>query len=403
MALSDTWLKANSGKVRDKSEERTDRDGLSVRLSPKGKITFQIRYRYAGKAKRLDIGTYPLMTLKIARLETARLKTELEQGHDPKIVRQLEKQAIIEADSMKELFMQWYELYCVVNKKGHHEVLRSFELYVFPKLGHLPAERVTMHEWLALLESLSTSVPGITERILTNAKQMLKWAVKRRLITSNPIADINAAEDLQIKTGVGTRSLNDSEINLVWRAVTNSRMAHKNKLFVKLCLLFGCRNGELRLSEKSHFDLDNKIWTVPAENHKLGKMTKKPLLRPIIPEVEMLIKDAFLLSEKGKHLFNNSGTDKPMGRSAPLALPYNIMQWLRKHEDYNMEHWSLHDLRKTARTNLSELTEPHVAEIMLGHKLPGSWQVYDHYGYIKEQADAYTKWWDKIMDVTKAV
>jgi integrase len=362
-----------------------------------------MRYRYDGKTKRLDIGSYPLVSLKAARIETIRLRAELEQGHDPKIVRQLEKQAIIEADSIKELFMQWYESYCVINKKGHHEVLRSFELYVFPKVGHLPAEKVTMHEWLALLENLSSSVPGITERILTNAKQMLKWAVKRRLVTSNPIADINASEDLHIKNGVGTRSLSDEEICLVWRAITKSRMAHKNKLFVKLCLVFGCRNGELRLSEKAHFDLDNNIWTIPPENHKLGKMTNKPLLRPIIPEVKELIREALLLSETGKHLFNNSGTNSPMGRSAPLALPYNTMQWLRRHEGYNMEHWSLHDLRKTARTNLSELTEPHVAEIMLGHKLPGSWQVYDHYDYIKEQAVAYSKWWDKIVDVTKAV
>jgi hypothetical protein len=60
-----------------------------------------------------------------------------------------------------------------------------------------------------------------------------------------------------------------------------------------------------------------------------------------------------------------------MGKSAPLALPYNIMQWLRRHEEYEMKHWSIHDLRKTARTNFSTLTEPHIAEIMLGHKLPG--------------------------------
>nr|WP_247792170.1 hypothetical protein [Acinetobacter baumannii] len=38
MALTEVWLKANNGKARDKVEEIADRDSMSVRVSPKGKI-----------------------------------------------------------------------------------------------------------------------------------------------------------------------------------------------------------------------------------------------------------------------------------------------------------------------------------------------------------------------------
>jgi integrase len=233
---------------------------------------------------------------------------------------------------------------------------------------------VTLHEWLDLLEKQAEVRPGITDRILTNAKQMLKWGVKRRLIPANPLAEISARQDLQIKKQSEFRSLSDDEIARVWRAIEYSRMATKNRVFLKLCLLYGCRNGELRQSQKAHFDFDKKAWTIPPENHKLGKSTGKPLVRPIIPEAETLLREAFALAGRGSHLFTNNGSDEPMGTSAPLALPYNVMQWLRRHEKYEMEHWSVHDLRKTARTNFSTLTDPHVAEIMLGHRLPGSWQ-----------------------------
>lgn len=37
---------------------------------------------------------------------------------------------------------------------------------------------------------------------------------------------------------------------------------------------------------------------------------------------------------------------------------------------------SMHDLRKTARTNFSRFTEFHVAEMMLGHAIP---RVYDYH------------------------
>lgn len=67
MALSDRWLKANHGKPREKLEVITDRDALSVLVSPKGKIVFQYRYRFDGQAKRIDdAGTYPLISLKEA-------------------------------------------------------------------------------------------------------------------------------------------------------------------------------------------------------------------------------------------------------------------------------------------------------------------------------------------------
>jgi len=331
MAISDTWLKANRGKPKAEREEKSDRDGLSVRVTPKGKIIFQIRYRYDGKPKRLDLGSYPLLSLKQAREENHRLKAELEQGHDPKVIRQLEKQAIMDAASFESLFRQWYEIYCKKNKKNHHEVLRSFEIHVFPKLGHLPAEKITLHSWLALLEEHATTRPGITDRILTNAKQVLKWGVKRQLIPINHLSDINAKEDLQIKKGVGTRSLSDEEIRLVWLALENSRMSAKNKLYVKLCLIYGCRNGELRLSEKTHFDFEKMVWTIPTENHKLGKASSKPLLRPIIPEIEPLIKEAMALSGNGRHLFNNNGTNKPMGQSAPLALPGGLKKIMNRY------------------------------------------------------------------------
>jgi len=401
MALTDAWLKANDGKERAALAERSDREGLGVRVTPKGKITFQLRYRYDGKPRRLDLGSYPLMSLKEARTEAQRLRARHEQGHDPQVVRLLEKQAIVKADSVEQLFRQWYEAYCQKNKKGHHDILRSFELHVFPVIGKLPAEQVSLHEWLNLLEKHATVRPGIAERILINAKQMLKWAVRRKVIASSALAGINAKEDLQIKKLPGSRTLSGDEIARVWRAIERSRMAAKNRLFLKLCLIYGCRNGELRQAEKSHFDFERGVWTVPPGNHKLGHATGKPLLRPITPDTAPLIKEAMALSAASRYLFTNTGSDEPMGTSAPLALPYNVMQWLRRHEKFEMEHWSVHDLRRTARTNFSTLTEPHIAEIMLGHRMPGAWQVYDHYDYVPEQAAALTAWFRKLEGLVR--
>lgn len=169
-----------------------------------------------------------------------------------------------------------------------------------------------------------------------------------------------------------------------------------------LCLIYGCRNGELRISKKQHFDFKAMVWTIPPENHKTGQSSGQPLLRPIIEETKLIIEQCFYLSNSD-YLFNNVGTNEPISQGAPLSLPYNIMQWLRKNKDYEMAHWSIHDLRKTARTNFSTITQPHIAEIMLGHALPGEWRTYDRHDYLKEQALCLEEWCQRLKSLKNPV
>ena len=398
MALTEAWLKANNGKERIKVEEKPDRDSMSIRVSAKGKIVYQLRYRFDGKAHRLDIGSYPLMSLKDARIESQRLRAMLEQGLNPKVERLVERQAHTQADTLECLFDKWYESYCIQNKESHEQIKRSFEIHIFDHIGKLPVARITLQQWLAILEPLAKKHPAIAERVLINAKQMLKWAVKRQIIQSNVLAEMFAKEDFNIQKNTTKRILNDEEIKLLWVAIHGSRMAQKNKLFLKLCLVYGCRNGELRVAEKKHFDFNKMVWTIPPENHKTGKISNKPIIRPILPYTEELIKEAMSLNSEN-YLFMNDDGKSVMSQSSPIALPYNIMQWLRKNKNYEMAHWSVHDLRRTARTNFSSLTNPYVAEIMLGHALPRIQGTYDHHDYLDDQRKAYEKWIDRLMQL----
>lgn len=61
-----------------------DADGLSVRISPKGVIQFQYRYRWHGKPNRLGLGRYPSLSLKDARQITADLRKLYFSGTDPR-------------------------------------------------------------------------------------------------------------------------------------------------------------------------------------------------------------------------------------------------------------------------------------------------------------------------------
>ncbi|MCW1276984.1 tyrosine-type recombinase/integrase, partial [Acinetobacter baumannii] len=165
------------------------------------------------------------------------------------------------------------------------------------------------------------------------------------------------------------------------------------------CLMFGCRNGELRKAKKTDFDLNRKVWIVPVINNKTGKKTGREIIRPILPEMEALIVEAFEYSSC-EYFLTNDSEETPMSHGSSNSLPGYLMERLRRHHDYHMKHWSLHDLRRTARTNFSAFTSRDVAQLMIGHVMSGEQGTYDYYEYLPQQTEAYAKWLDKLKSLT---
>ena len=401
MALSEAWLKAQLGKDRIKIEEFADRDAMGVRITPKGKIVFQLRYRYNGKQCRLDLGSYPNLSLKNARQESDRLRSELEKGYDPKQVRLKEKVSIRDAYIFETLFYEWHEKFCIPNKASESEIRRSFEIYVLPSLGKQNSDDISAYQWISLLEGVAKNSPSIAARIPLNANQCLKWGQKRGLIINNHLINISAKHDLRIEKGMRERTLTDDDIYLAWYALERTRMTYKNKVFLTLLLIYGCRVGELKNAKKTDFDFKTMIWTVPPENHKTGKKTKKPITRPITESIKPYLVQAMELSEGSEYLFTADGSNRPLGETSHLTMPNNIFQWLKRHKNIDMEHWSVHDLRRTMRTNMSTIAQPHICEIMLGHALPKIWGTYDKHDYLDDQAVAYEEWLNRLKLIWK--
>lgn len=395
MALTEVWLKTNNGKPRERVEEFSDRDSMSVRISMRGKIVFQLRYRIAGKGQRLDIGTYPNISLKDARVKAQEFRVMLDEGKNPKKEVMLEQEKYNSEKTLIELFDLWFTEYYEPKVTKSHEIRRTFEIYVFPSKAKAPANRMSLHDWLVIIEPLAKTKPSVAGRILSVSKQMLKWAVKRQHIDKNVLVDLYAKSDLGIEKQKTSRVLSDSELKVILEALRDSTMTLKNKIFVELCLIYGCRNGELRRAKKTDFDFEKMIWTVPVEHNKIGKKTGRDIVRPILPDTEKLIKQAFAFN-KTNHFILAKDNEIPSPQFA-LHFPKNLMLWVGRNKELTMKHWSMHDLRRTARTNFSSMTTRDIAEIMVGHVLPSIQGTYDYYDYLDEQKEAYQKWIDKLQ------
>ncbi|PHM45613.1 tyrosine-type recombinase/integrase [Xenorhabdus miraniensis] len=403
MAITDSWLRSTNGKPQEKLVTKSDRDGLSVRVTPKGKIIFQLRYRWNGKGDRIDIGTYPATSLKDARDSVLFYRGELEQHRNPKIVKRVRKESALNAVTIEGLIREWWKTTMQGSRVKAGEILRSFEIYVFPKIGQLPHDEVTLHVWLSLIEDITKQSPSIGARILTYSKKAHKWAVRRGLTSVTPLSDVGLSDlggkgpDTEIDNDVGERTLSEEELVVLFRIINSPKYNPRNALMVKLCLLFGCRIGELLKAKVSDFDYEKNIWVIPPANHKTGRRTKKTIVRPIIPAAKELIEQAKKLNRGSDYLITLLNGE-PFSQGSHKHIIARLNKKMAPYLDSCVS-WSIHDLRRTMRTGISELTAPHVAEIMVGHKLPGVWQVYDKHTYLNEQREAYERWWDKLTKI----
>ena len=134
----------------------------------------------------------------------------------------------------------------------------------------------------------------------------------------------------------------------------------------------------------------------------MGDRTHKPIIRPVIPQIVPFLKYVFSLSpDSCEYAFPNlkAKAYTKLEKSFQTTIPPFVNDNVRKRFGVEMQHWTMHDLRRTMRTHISELAPPHICEIMLGHGLPAIWGTYDLHEYLGEQAQAYEKWFHKLCAI----
>ncbi|AOF02216.1 integrase [Serratia surfactantfaciens] len=394
--LTDAKLRKLNGKPIPKLIEMPDGGGLSIRITPLGLIVFQYRYRYAGKARRMTLGSYDEISLKEARDMVQEAKRVLAEGKDPITVKSMTLAEIAGAPTVKDCLSHW-----VASAQAQRLVKlqyweRAFARHITPFVGSMIVDEMQISHWQPVFKRMRDSgAETFAGIMLSKIKQVFSYCLRTEKIRINPLAALRIS-DVGKPVGTGKRYFSDAEIGRFWLTLESSRIYHQNKIFIKLLLLTGCRGVELRKARKGEFDLKNRTWRVPAEHSK----TRQPFVRGLSEDAVKLIEEAMELFPNINQLFPPAIVqgDRPM--SAGVLL--NMAEQLRN--EMGVYDWAMHDLRRTAKTKMSELgIEPHVSEKVLGHKLGGEMAVYDQHSYLKEQQNALDIWADHVASCVSSM
>ena len=155
MPLTDTAIR--HAKPGDKTRKRFDGGGLYREVAPGGGKWWRLKYRYAGKAKRLSLDVYPDVSLKDARERRDEARKRLANDIDPSEHRRAQKAAKEDraANSFEVVAREWHAKHLPSwTGKPAETILRRLEPNVFPWLGGKPIADITAPQRLQVVRRI---------------------------------------------------------------------------------------------------------------------------------------------------------------------------------------------------------------------------------------------------------
>ncbi|MHA2937716.1 tyrosine-type recombinase/integrase [Vibrio sp. RC27] len=333
--------------------------GLSLRESAKAVLTWQGKYTFEGKQYRIDYGRYPEMSLRKAEDAHAETRQFVLEGIDPKLERNQEA-----VNTVNDLCREWMAKYAAHHRTRLDIPDREIKADISPSIGHIKLSILKVRHINQCLDPITArgSHPH-ARKILGLLRQICSWGVRRGYLANDPTANLKKSEYHAPKPR--ERCLSLDEIAIVWRKLPELGLSKQVVLATKILLLTGQRRNEITLSEWQHIDFINGTWLMP--NTKNGKDHTIPLSNQVIELFRQLKEYA----NGSKYVMPSPKGDKPMSEKVITRAI------ARKQADFNIEHWTPHDLRRTVITGMNAIgVMPHIVELLVNHSLPEMLRVY---------------------------
>ena len=371
------------GKTQEKRYSLTDGDGLGARVSAKGVISWELRYRQPGeKQTRVELGSYPDITLKAARAKAMEYRAQVANGKDPRTELMLARKEVIKPVTVRDALEYWLTHYASEKRANADKHRAQFDRHVLPYIGDYPLKQTETRHWLEVFDRIRKKAPVAAGYIFQNCKQALRFCDVRQYATSYALVNLTV-NDVGKKQNKRDRVLTDSELSELWNWLDTPATTLYYRNLIRLLLIFGARTQEVRLSEWKEWDLNSKVWTVPEGNSKSGERIFRPIPDRVIPWL------ADMKQASGKSPYILGDLKKPEAVSQTGRVVWKRLG--------HATPWTLHSMRHTLETKWSDMRiPPHIGRIITGHVMPGTMSIYNRSQFMPEKLEALNKWLDRL-------
>lgn len=392
------WIKAG-----EHFEGRSDGGGLFLCWPERYSVPFwKFRYRFQGAQRAVRLGSYSTLSLAKARDEAKLQAAKVALGHDvagEKQERKRDAKAKIEAEKLAVTVSQLCDEYferMILGRLKHPNIVRArIEKDIRPAIGSLKVEDVKPRHIDDLLKPIvKRGAPTIANDVLRWLKRIFNYAIKRHMIEYNPAAAFDLSDAGGQEKG-RERWLKRDELVKLFAAMREAKgFSVENYLTIKLLLLLAVRKSELIAAPWHEFDLDKGVWKLPDERTKTNAGIDIPLSEAAVE----CLRELERLACGSKWVLP---ARKMQERMIPHIAESTLSVALAKVK-HGLEHFTVHDLRRTARTHFEALgITPYIAERCLNHKIKGVEGIYNRHDYFEERKAALNAWASLLAQLEK--
>ncbi|HKN31186.1 MAG TPA: tyrosine-type recombinase/integrase [Roseiarcus sp.] len=374
----------------------TEVPGLGVRVTNKGKLTFNVMRRIGPKGApvRRVVGEhrcgaqYTEGMLTQAREAARAALQDMARGVDPKqrALAEQERAAERRANTFASVAEDFIWKH-VASLRSGAEVEAEIRRELIPAWGDRPIIEISRRDVVRLLERVAEGRPYVAHHLLAYLSKLFSWAILRDVygLQSSPVTRGLGAAIIGAKKP-RQRVLTDQELCCLWTATAATGAPWGP--FVRLLLVTGQRLREVANAKWCEVDLDGAMWTIPAERMK-GRAAHEVPLSPLAVEILRAI------PQRGPYVFSTAPGRSPIAGFAKAKTRLDGLLG-------DMPPWVFHDLRRTMRTRLSGLPVPdNVAERIIAHAPPGLHKVYDQHGYRDEKRRGLELWAGALLSIVE--
>jgi integrase len=340
--------------------------GLYLQVTPTGARSWLLRYERGGRERAMGLGPVKEFTLDEVRARARKARQLLKDGIDPLVARdeerakQTSEKALAAAANVtfKECVEQYYKFHSRKwnNAKHAAQFLSTMKMYAYPALGKLPVATIDKALVLKAIDPIWSSKTETASRVRGRIEAVLDFAKTRGYRTGeNPAAwDGNLAHVLPARNTIAKvkhhaalpfADVPDFMAQLAVREGIASRA-------LEFTILNASRTGEVIGSRWSEFDLNAKLWTIPAARMKAKKEHRVPLTGRSLEILKALPRE-------GDFVF-------PGGRKGVPISNMAMAEVLKRMDRLDI---TVHGFRSTFRDWAAERTSypNHVVEMALAH------------------------------------
>lgn len=384
-------------KPADKDYELPDGNGLTLSVRKSGKKIWRFRYQRPGSSARTNItlGYYPALTLAAARTLHDEYLDLLALGIDPKKrEKELAEQEQIITDSLFiNVATRWFAIKKTSGISEIHagDIWRSLEKNVFPVIGQMPVTELKAQTLIAALEPVRARGALETLRRLTQRiNEVMVFAVNSGLLDASPAATIGKVFEKPKKQHMAT--IRPERLPELMQRFENTNLTLMTRLLMKWQLLTLVRPGEAAGTMWCEIDIENKLWTIPAERMKKRREHQVPLSAQAIAVLEQL-----------RPLSGHSSLVFPGRVNCSQSMSSETVNKALRRMGYTGELVS-HGLRALGSTAMNEAGfQPDVIEAVLAHADTNQTRAaYNRSTYLKQRVEVMDWWGQQISESARS-